>query len=71
LSAHYRALWGYSMILAVNMEGNTWRTIDRPSGFHHSMHQAQDHLCICTVDGSNESKLLIWILEDYGTLIGH
>jgi hypothetical protein len=31
------------------------------------MHQAQGHLCICTVDGPNESKLSIWILEDYDT----
>ena len=24
-------------------------------------------MCICTVAGPNNSKLLIWILEDYGT----
>ena len=30
----------YSMILAVDMEGNTWRKIDGPSGLKHSMHQA-------------------------------
>jgi hypothetical protein len=55
------------MILGMDMEENTWRTIDRPSGFHCYMHQAQDHLCICTVDGPNESELSIWILEDYST----
>ena len=55
------------MILAVDMEGNTWRKIDRPDGLHHSMHQVQGHLCLCTVDGPNDSKLSIWILEDYGT----
>jgi len=55
------------MILAVDMEGNTWRKIDRPSDLPHSMHQAQGHLCVCTVDGPNDSKLSIWILEDYGT----
>ena len=49
----------YSMILVVDMEGNTWRKIDRPSGLHHSMHQAQGHLCVCTVDGPNDSKLSI------------
>jgi hypothetical protein len=32
---------GYSKILAMDMEGNTWRKIDRPSGLQHSMHQAQ------------------------------
>jgi hypothetical protein len=31
------------------------------------MHQAQGHLCVCTIDGPNDSKLSIWILEDYGT----
>ena len=54
-------------ILVVDMDGNTWRKIDRPDGLHHSMHQAQGHLCVCTVDGPNDSKLSIWILEDYGT----
>jgi hypothetical protein len=56
----------YPMKLAVDMEGNTWRTIDGPSGLQHSMHQAQGHLCVCTVGGPNDSKLSIWILEDYG-----
>jgi hypothetical protein len=55
------------MILDVDMEKNTWRKIDGPSGLQHSMHQAQDHLCVCTVGGPIDSKLSIWILEDYGT----
>ena len=55
------------MILAVDMEENKWRTIDRPSGHQHSMHQAQGHLCVYTVASSNDSNLSIWILEDYGT----
>ena len=54
------------MILAMDMEGNTWRKIDRPSGLQHSMHHAQGHLCVCTVAGPNDSKLSIWILKDYG-----
>jgi hypothetical protein len=45
LSAHYGGLWGYSKILVVDMDENTWRKIDRPSGLQHSMHQAQGHLC--------------------------
>ena len=49
----------YPMILVVDMEGNTWRKIDRPDGLHHSMHQAQGHLCVCTIDGPNDSKLSI------------
>ena len=47
--------------------GSTWRKTDRPSGLQHSMHQAQGHLCLCTVAGPNDSKLSIWITEDYGT----
>ena len=57
----------YSMILAIDMEGNTWRRIDRPSGLQYSMHQSQGHLCICTVASPNDSKLSICILKDYGT----
>jgi len=49
----------YPMILFVDMEGNIWRKIDGPSGLQHSMHQAQGHLCVCTVAGPNNSKLSI------------
>jgi hypothetical protein len=49
----------YSMILAVDIEENTWRKIDRPSGLQHSMHQAQGHLCVCTVVDPNDSELSI------------
>ena len=55
------------MILAMDIEGNTWWKIDRPSGLQHSMHQALGHLCVCNVAGPNDPKLSIWILEDYGT----
>ena len=30
----------YSMIVIVDMEGNTWRTIHKPSGAKMSIHQA-------------------------------
>ena len=46
---------GYSQILVVDMEGNTWRRIHRPSGAQLSIHQAQGHLCVCTVGGRNMS----------------
>ena len=49
----------YSMIFAVDMEGSTWRKIDRLDSLHHSIHQAQGHLCLYTVDGPNDSKLSI------------
>jgi hypothetical protein len=42
----------YSMIAAMDMEGNTWRTIRKPGGAELSIHQAQGHLCVCVlVDG--------------------
>ena len=57
----------YTQILAVDIEGETWRKIPCPRHSKGSIHQAQGHLCVCTVAGSNDSKLSIWILEDYGT----
>ena len=56
----------YSMIVAVDMEGNTWSTICKPGGAKMSIHQAQGHLCVCSADFRNRSWLLVWILEDYG-----
>ena len=54
--------------MGVDIEGKAWRKIpNRSCGFSCSIHQAQGHLCQCTVGGRNMSKLLIWILEDYGT----
>ena len=55
-------IMGYSMILAVYMEGKTWRKIPRPRGTLPSIHQAQGHLCVCTVGGvggHNMSQLSI------------
>ena len=43
-------MW-YSLILVVDMEGKTWRKIPRPHGTLPSIHQAQGHLCVCTVGG--------------------
>ena len=63
-------IMGYSQILVVDMEGKTWRKIPRPRGTLPSIHQAQGHLCVCTVggvSGHNMSQLLVWILEDYAT----
>ena len=36
----------YSAIVAVDMEGKTWRTIRKPSGVEMSIDQAQGHLCV-------------------------
>ena len=57
----------YSVIVVVDMEGKTWRTICKPRGAEMSIHQAQGHLCVCYADFCNRSWLLVWILEDYGT----
>ena len=45
----------YSAIVAVDMEGKTWRTICKPGGAKMSIHQAQGHLCVCCVDFRNRS----------------
>ena len=39
---------GFSKIVAVDMEGKTWRKIHRPHGEAISIHEAQGQLCICT-----------------------
>ena len=44
-------IMGYSLILIVDMEVKTWRKIRRPRGTLPSIHQAQCHLCVCTVGG--------------------
>ena len=57
----------YHQILAVDMEGETWRKIPCPRRSEGSIHQSQGHLCVCAVRGCDMPKLNIWILEDYGT----
>ena len=57
----------YSTIVAVDMEGKTWRTICKPRGAKMSIHQAQSQLCVCGTDFHNMSWLLVWKLKDYGT----
>ena len=46
----------YPQILAMDMEGDTWRKIPCLRGSSPSIHQAQGHLCVCTVHGHNMSK---------------
>jgi hypothetical protein len=36
----------YSVIVAVDMEGKTWRIIHKPGGAKIFIHQAQGHLCV-------------------------
>ena len=57
----------YSQILAMDMEGETWRKIPCPRHSEGSIHRAQGHLCVHTVRGRDMPKLNIGILEDYGT----
>ena len=56
-----------SHIVAVDMEGKTWRKILRPLGPAMSIHGDQGQLCLCIADIFNRSDLSIKILEDYGT----
>ena len=46
-------------ILAVDIEGETWRKIPRLCGSLPSIHQAQGHLYVCTVHSRNMSNLKI------------
>ena len=57
----------YYAIVAVDMEGKTWRTIHKPRDAEMSIHQAQGHLYVCCTNFHNMSWILVWILEDYGT----
>jgi hypothetical protein len=56
-----------SQIVAVDMEGKTWRKILRSPGPALSIHRDQCQLCLCITDIFNMSDLSIWILKDYGT----
>ena len=67
-------IMGYSLILVVDMEEKTWRKIPRPRGTLPSIHQAQGHLCVCTIggiSGHNMSQLLVWILKTMLLINGH
>ena len=56
----------FTQIVAVDMEGKTWRKICRPRGEAISIHQAQGQLYLCTASMFRKYQLLFWILEDYG-----
>ena len=49
----------YPQILAMDMEGDTWRKIPCPRRSKGFIHQVQGHLCVCTIHGRNMSKLSI------------
>ena len=57
----------FTQIVAIDMEGKTWRKIHRPTNDAISIHEAQGQLCLCTTDTLNRYEHSIWILEDYGT----
>ena len=56
-----------SYIVAIDMEGKTWRKNFRPPGPAMSIYGDQGQLCLCIADIFNTSNLSIWILEDYVT----
>jgi hypothetical protein len=43
-------MFEYSAIVAVDMEGKTWRTIRKLGDAKISIYQAQGHLCVCYAD---------------------
>ena len=45
----------YSVVVAVDMDGKTWRTIPKPRGVEMYIHEAQGHLCLCCADIHNMS----------------
>ncbi|KAJ1296570.1 hypothetical protein BS78_01G311400 [Paspalum vaginatum] len=53
-------------IVAVDMDGKTWKTIPIPSGDDSGcIHQSQGLLYLLDTDSEDAFKLSIWILEDY------
>jgi hypothetical protein len=50
---------GVSQIVAVDIEGKTWRKILRPPGPAMSIHGDQGQLCLCIADIFNRSDLSI------------
>ena len=49
----------FTQIVAIDMEGKTWRKICRPTGDAISIHEAQGQLCLCTPHTLNRYDLLI------------
>ena len=49
----------FTHIVAVDMEGKTWRKICRPTGDAISIHEAPGQLCLCITDTLNRYELLI------------
>ncbi|KAL6909925.1 hypothetical protein ACP4OV_001584 [Aristida adscensionis] len=61
-------------ILAIDMEGEAWRTIPMPSCRETEtsfLHQAQGHLCIFNVDEYDPYKLTVHILQDDKWVLKH
>nr|CAB3495490.1 unnamed protein product [Digitaria exilis] len=57
---------GNHVVVMVDMEGKTWRTIPVPTKyFVGSIHQYQGRLCFLNIDNADASKLSIWILKDH------
>ena len=49
----------FTEIVAVDMEGKTWRKIHRPSGDTISIHEAHGQLCLYTANILNRYELSI------------
>jgi hypothetical protein len=49
----------FTQIVAIDMEGKTWRKIYGPTGDAISIHEAQGQLCFYTADTLNRYELSI------------
>jgi len=45
----------YSVVVAVDMDGKTWRATPKPHGVEMYFHEAHGHWCLCCADIHNMS----------------
>ncbi|KAL6629226.1 hypothetical protein ACP70R_028991 [Stipagrostis hirtigluma subsp. patula] len=68
LNGFLHSVTSFGTIVAVDMEGKSWRMIRTPPGTHgHCIHQTQGRLCMVTHNNVMAPEMSIWVLEDYGT----
>jgi hypothetical protein len=49
----------FTQIVAIDMEGKTWRKIRRPTSDAICIHEAQGQLCLCAADTLSRNELSI------------
>jgi hypothetical protein len=61
----------FTQIVAVDMEGKTWRKIRRPTCNAISIHKAQGQLCLCIADTLNSMSFQSGSLKTMVLVNGH